>query len=160
MREGVCVRIFTFEDAHLGGQFSDVFVLSHQLPISFRLDICGSPTCLGRFRLGDGELRSERVAFPGHFRVHLHQLVDLLAGLTQLQGQFLDFIFIDAQGVPAGFERRRAAEPVACVIDFVRGHVRAFQILFLYTVIEARSLDEDKATSCSAVQSVHPKPQR
>lgn len=63
------------------------------------------------------------------------KLEDVLPRLAQLQGQFLNFVLEHAELVPAGFKRRRAAEPIAGVFDFVWVHVHALFILFLYTVV-------------------------
>lgn len=54
--------------------------------------------------------------------MHLKQLEDPLPGLLQLQVQFLELIFVKRELVPAGFERRWAAEPVVGVFDIEKIH--------------------------------------
>ncbi|WP_141232915.1 hypothetical protein [Pseudomonas sp. Irchel 3A7] len=59
--------------------------------------------------------------------MHLDQLDDVLPGLAQLRGQFLNFVLKHPELVRAGFKRRRATEPIADVFDFVRVYGQAIQ---------------------------------
>ena len=110
------------EGAQLRGELADVLVLGHQLPVAPSLDFSRAPVRICRFRYCGAQLRAKRVALIGSIAVHLNQLQDLFPSLAQLQGQFLDFVFIDSELMPAGFKRRRAAEPIAGVFDFVLVH--------------------------------------
>ncbi|MGY2257462.1 hypothetical protein [Pseudomonas sp. SDO55104_S430] len=93
---------------------------------------------------------SKRVGVPlqDGFGVHLDQSEDLLTGLAQLQVQFLEFVLVHPELVPAGFERGRATEPVVGVFYFERVHWWALLILLLYTVIQAGGLSEGELTNC------------
>jgi len=136
------------EGAQLRGQLADVLVLGHQLPVAPSLDLSREPVRICRFRFCSGQLRAERIALIGSFAVHLNQIEDLFSSLAQLQGQFLDFVFIDSELMPAGFKRRRAAEPIAGVFDFVLVHGHTLRALVLYTVFEVLRLGERKVTNC------------
>lgn len=80
--------------------------------------------------------------------MHLDQLEYPFTLLTQLSCQFLNFVLAHAELMPAGFERRRAAEPIVGVFYTEGIHGCALLILFGYTVIEAQPVSEGEATSC------------
>jgi hypothetical protein len=50
--------------------------------------------------------------------------------------------------MPAGFKRRRAAEAISGVFDFVLIHGHILRSLFLYTVFQMLRLGERKVTNC------------
>ncbi|MNL30669.1 hypothetical protein D3C87_1524180 [compost metagenome] len=102
---------------------------------------------LGRLARSLPQIGHSFIALADSFCMHLDQFEYPFPGLAQMQGQLLDFVLIDAQRVPAGFQRCRAAEPVVGVFDFERFDDYALHILFLYTVIELKALRESEATN-------------
>ena len=102
-------------------------------------------TCLavepGNVGLGFLQFSLELVVF-------LHQSLHVIESSRQLKVQLLELAFVHSELMLAGFERRRAAEPIIGVFYIEGIHGCALLVLFGYTVIEAQPVSEGEATSC------------
>lgn len=77
---------------------------------------------------GSRKLRPKSLAFAGGFGIHLNQLEYTHPFLAQLQVHFLELIFVERELMTAGFERRRAAEPIVGVFDIGGIHGRCLAL--------------------------------
>lgn len=80
---------------------------------------------VGSFRPSVSQLRAQRVSLASNLVIHLQQSENFIPSLAQQQVQLHNFVLIEQDLMPEGFDWRWTSEPIVGVFYIEGGHGHA-----------------------------------